>query len=168
MSFPYRVPLPDANNLSLGRESMTRIASVLAGSDNLTTGIQDVQYLANIDIPDIENVRPLLDHSGLSRYEANKALVEELGESFEIRKAVLTACVKYHDRISSEMYDWLVNDPNIVDEAPMSIKRELFARDKSLFRLYVTPIFEEYLKDQSLYFLSREMRGTNINEVLDF
>lgn len=54
MSFPYRVPLPDANNLSLGRESMTRIASVLAGSDNLTTGIQDVQYLANIDIPDIE------------------------------------------------------------------------------------------------------------------
>ncbi|GBB84015.1 hypothetical protein RclHR1_10660003 [Rhizophagus clarus] len=196
MSFPYRVPLPDANNLSLGRESMTRIASVLAGSDNLTTGIQDVQYLANIDIPDIENVRPLLDHSGLSRYETNKALVEELGESFvrmidrefwnvekfnefiniasqfmfmkEIRKAVLAACVKYHDRISSEMYDWLVNDPNIVDEAPMSIKRELFARDKSLFRLYVTPIFEEYLKDQSLYFLSREMRGTNINDVLDF
>jgi hypothetical protein len=50
----------------------------------------------------------------------------------------------------------------------MSIKRELFARDKSLFRLYVTPIFEEYLKDQSLYFLSREMRGTNINDVLDF
>ena len=33
----------------------------------------------------------------------------------EIRKAVLAACVKYHDRISSEMYDWLVNDPNIVD-----------------------------------------------------
>ncbi|RIA83316.1 hypothetical protein C1645_467290 [Glomus cerebriforme] len=196
MSYPYRVPLPDANDLSLGRESMSRIASVLAGSDNLTTGIQDVQYLANIDIPDIENVRPLLDHSGLSRYEANKSLVEELGESFvkmikqefwsvekfnefiniasqfmfmkEIRKAVLAACVKYHDRISSEMYDWLVNDPNIVDEAPMSIRRELFARDKSLFRLYVTPIFEEYLKDQSLYFLSKEMRGTNINDVLDF
>ncbi|CAI2174230.1 1645_t:CDS:10, partial [Funneliformis geosporum] len=179
----YRNPVPDANDLSLGRKSMSGIASVLAGSDNLTTGIQD-------------NVRPLLDHSGLSRYEANKALVEELGESFvgminketwsvekfndfinaasqfmfmkEMRKAVLAACVKYHDRISSDMYDWLVNDPNIVDEAPISIKRELFARDKSLFRLYVTPLFEEYLKDQSLYFLSREMRGTNINDVLDF
>ena len=50
----------------------------------------------------------------------------------------------------------------------MSIRRELFARDKSLFRLYVTPIFEEYLRDQSLCLLSREMRGTNINEVLDF
>ncbi|CAG8489266.1 15920_t:CDS:10 [Funneliformis caledonium] len=183
MSHPYRNPVPDANDLSLGRKSMSGIASVLAGSENLTTGIQD-------------NVRPLLDHSGLSRYEANKALVEELGESFvrminnetwsvekfndfinaasqfmfmkEMRKAVLAACVKYHDRISSDMYDWLVNDPNIVDEAPISIKRELFARDRSLFRLYVTPLFEEYLKDQSLYFLSREMRGTNINDVLDF
>ena len=54
MSHPYRIPVPDANDLSLGRESMSKIASVLAGSDNLTTGIQDVQYLANIDIPDIE------------------------------------------------------------------------------------------------------------------
>ena len=54
MSYSYRVPLPDANDLSLGRESMSGIAAVLAGSDNLTTGIQDVQTLANIDVPDIE------------------------------------------------------------------------------------------------------------------
>ena len=45
----------------------------------------------------------------------------------------------------------------------MSIRRELFARDKSLFRLYVTPIFEEYLK--ILEYTSDEFFSTDVTDV---
>ncbi|CAJ0865463.1 15178_t:CDS:10 [Entrophospora sp. SA101] len=50
----------------------------------------------------------------------------------------------------------------------IEVKREILSRDISLFKEYVQPAFEDYLKDAFIELMSREIRGVSIYEILDY
>ncbi|CAG8700569.1 17606_t:CDS:10 [Acaulospora morrowiae] len=184
----------DPDRYMVGPQGARRLGLVLGDSDPLT-GISVIQQHYQVKVENIENVYPLLESSGMSRYNIHAGILEELRDKFikaieteqwdqdkfnsflaktmsllflkELRPVLLALLRKYPERITSDVYAILAREPSIEVEAPIEIKRGLYARDKVKFKHVAQMYLMVYVQNQSLSMIAREMRGINVNDALD-
>ncbi|RIB29062.1 hypothetical protein C2G38_2156416 [Gigaspora rosea] len=153
--------------------------------------VQGVQEQNQVNVENIENVYPLLDISGVSRYEIHHHMLEELKNDFiqkiitqhwdqekftkflskfmpqisdkEFRDIIFEALKKYPDHITEEIYEQLAQEQTVIHEAPIEIKRGLYERDQEMFKEMIKTQIDNYFKRQSLIM---QQRGTN-SDILD-
>ncbi|CAG8460743.1 11659_t:CDS:10 [Acaulospora colombiana] len=184
----------DPDRYMVGPQGARRLGLVLGDSDPLT-GISVIQQRYQVKVENIKNVYPLLESSGMSRYNIHAGILEELRDKFikaieteqwdqdkfnsflaktmsllflkELRPVLLALLRKYPERITSDVYAILAREPSIEVEAPIEIKRGLYARDKVKFKHVAQMYLMHYVQNQSLSMMAREMRGINVNDALD-
>ncbi|KAF0345696.1 Negative elongation factor B [Gigaspora margarita] len=153
--------------------------------------VQAFQEQNQVNVENIENVYPLLDISGVSRYDTHHHMLEELKNNFiqaiitqhwdqekftrflsmimpqisfkEFRDIIFEALKKYPDRITEEIYEQLAREPTVIHEAPIEIKRGLYERDQEMFKEMIKTQIDNYFKRQSLIM---QQRGTD-SDILD-
>ncbi|RHZ86832.1 hypothetical protein Glove_43g21 [Diversispora epigaea] len=184
----------DPDHYMIGPQGARRLGLVLGDSDPIT-GISAIQEQYKVNIANIENVYPLLEYSGMSRYSIHAGILEELKDKFikaieqenwdqekfnrflsktlnliflkELRPVLLALLKKYPDRITSDIYTLLAQEPSIDKEAPIEIKRGLLIRNKAKFKHVAQRELLNYVQNLGLCMMSKEMRGINVNEILD-
>ncbi|CAJ0826693.1 13594_t:CDS:2 [Entrophospora sp. SA101] len=150
----------------------------LLAENNEGEVINLMQQQSNIEIPESDEVYPLLEKSGLTRYQiyskildklANNFIKKSLFESDEFRKVIISVINKYYKRLkgpNTNIFEFLKRESWVIPV--IEVKREILSRDISLFKEYVQPAFEDYLKDAFIELMSREIRGVSIYEILDY
>ncbi|CAG8824798.1 29005_t:CDS:10 [Gigaspora margarita] len=141
--------------------------------------VQAFQEQNQVNVENIENVYPLLDISGVSRYDTHHHMLEELKNNFiqaiitqhwdqekimpqisfkEFRDIIFEALKKYPDRITEEIYEQLAREPTVIHKAPIEIKRGLYERDQEMFKEMIKTQIDNYFKRRSLIM---QQRGTD-------
>ncbi|RIB16713.1 cofactor of BRCA1-domain-containing protein [Gigaspora rosea] len=184
----------DPDHYMLGNAGARRLGLLLGQTDPVT-GITEIQQRYQVKVENIENVYPLLELSGTSRFNIHVGILEALRNKFiqaietenwdhekftkflsksmgylfikEFRPVVLALLKKYPDRVTKDIYEMLAQEPNIIHEAPIEIKRGLYERNKKMFKVSIQAQIVSYFKDQTLGMQAREMRGISVNDVLD-
>ncbi|CAG8649933.1 29856_t:CDS:10 [Racocetra persica] len=184
----------DPDRYMLGNAGARRLGLLLGQSDPVT-GITEIQQRYQVKVENIENVYPLLELSGMSRFNIHVGILEALRNKFiqaietehwdhdkftkflsksmgylfikEFRPVVLALLKKYPERVTKDIYEMLAQEPNIIHEAPIEIKRGLYERNKKMFKVSIQAQIVGYFKDQALGMQAREMRGIGVNDVLD-
>ncbi|CAH1760716.1 1880_t:CDS:10 [Entrophospora sp. SA101] len=171
----------------------------LLAENNEGEVINLMQQQSNIEIPESDEVYPLLEKSGLTRYQIYSKILDKLANNFikkvetqnwddakiqnfinsnkslfesdEFRKVIISVINKYYKRLkgpNTNIFEFLKRESWVIPECSVEVKREILSRDISLFKEYVQPAFEDYLKDAFIELMSREIRGVSIYEILDY
>ncbi|CAG8582990.1 9401_t:CDS:2 [Racocetra fulgida] len=184
----------DPDRYMLGNAGARRLGLLLGQSDPVT-GITEIQQRYQVKVENIENVYPLLELSGMSRFNIHVGILEALRNKFiqaietehwdhdkftkflsksmgylfikEFRPVVLALLKKYPERVTKDIYEMLAQEPNIIHVIIKiwTIQISLYERNKKMFKVSIQAQIVGYFKDQALGMQAREMRGLDATAV---
>ncbi|KAG9297730.1 hypothetical protein G9A89_011245 [Geosiphon pyriformis] len=193
MSSPHEDLL---DKYTIGQKGVDKIRNKLSENDPHSV-ISEFQEQLGLQFPNfnINALYPVLEVSGLSRYEIHTGILAalqkrlivymhsdswndeksniflkkalKLREIKAIRGLIMALLQKYPALQTEGLFRELLPDKQFIEESPLELKRGFFERDSRMFASILVYQLTGYVSDPILRVWSREMRGTNVNEYLD-
>ncbi|KAI7900306.1 cofactor of BRCA1-domain-containing protein [Cokeromyces recurvatus] len=171
------------------------IRTLLSQSGDPLEAIKAIQKDYGLDLPDIENIYPLLELCGYSRLEIHKACLDALNKAVveQIEKPTfqlenfydlfkrtvpyihaplmqpipMALLKKFERHIEDDVIEQLKNNMAVFENCPMNIKQRVWKQDESYFQQTMISLVNSYHHDEGLQSLALNIKPDNYQEIIE-